>query len=156
MRYNGIIQRKLALLDSQLLKLKEHLGDVSYEEFEASWVLRSMTERALQVSVEIIIDVAERIIAIENAGPAATAAECVEKLVALKVLGSEAPFKRMVGFRNLIVHQYEVVDPELLFELATKRLDDFRLFIKTIDKANNKENRANDDDNHQHSSGVKL
>lgn len=140
MRYNGVIQRKLALLDSQVEKLREHLGNVPYKEFEESWVLRSMAERALQVAVEIMIDVAERIIAIENAGPAATSSEAIEKLATLGVLDSDKPFKDMVRFRNLIVHQYEVVDSAILFELATKRLDDFRAFVHAIDKANARRN----------------
>ena len=47
MRYNGVVHRKLALLDSQILKLTESLREVSFGEFEESWILRSMAERAL-------------------------------------------------------------------------------------------------------------
>ncbi|MCD6151043.1 MAG: DUF86 domain-containing protein [Deltaproteobacteria bacterium] len=75
MHYNGVIQRKLALLDKQVQRLQESLKGISREEFSQSWEKRSMTERALQVAVEIIIDVAERIIALDGAGPVATAAE---------------------------------------------------------------------------------
>ncbi len=32
MRYNGVVHRKLALLDSQVLKLEESLRDVSFGE----------------------------------------------------------------------------------------------------------------------------
>lgn len=45
MRYSGVIQRKLALLDQQILRIEESLRDVSYVQFEGSWVLRSMAER---------------------------------------------------------------------------------------------------------------
>jgi hypothetical protein len=47
MRYNGVVQRKRALLNTQVLKLEENLRDVSYGEFEQSWLLRSASERAL-------------------------------------------------------------------------------------------------------------
>ena len=134
MKYNGVIQRKLALLDDQIVELREHLQKKSYKDFEGSWLLRSMTERALQVAVEIIIDVAERIIALENAGPVGSAADAIKKLVHLKVLKSEKPFEGMVKFRNVIVHQYERVDPAILYNLATKKLGDFRKFIEAIDK----------------------
>mgnify|MGYP003766674291 CR=1 FL=1 len=133
MRYNGVVQRKLALLDNQLVRLESSLAGMDFEEFKASWEKRTLTERALQVAVEIVIDVAERIIAIEKAGPVATAAEAIECLVQLKILASASPYVDMVRFRNLIVHQYEEVAPEILFELATRRMGDFRAFRDEID-----------------------
>lgn len=133
MRYNGVVQRKLALLDNQVLKLEDSLKTVSLAEFEESWILRSMAERALQVAAEILIDIAERILALEKAGPAATAAEAMESLVRLGVLTSAQPYINITRFRNLIVHQYEEIDPVVLFDLAKKRLDDFRKFRDEID-----------------------
>jgi uncharacterized protein YutE (UPF0331/DUF86 family) len=128
-----VVQRKLALLNTQVLKLEESLKDISFSEFEASWILRSMAERALQVAAEIIIDVAERILALEKSGPAATAAEAIESLVHLGVLESTQPYVDITRFRNLIVHQYEEIDPVILFELSKKRLGDFRKFRDEID-----------------------
>jgi uncharacterized protein YutE (UPF0331/DUF86 family) len=133
MRYNGVIQRKLSLLDTQVLKLEESLKDISLGEFEESWILRSMAERALQVAAEILIDIAERILALEKAGPAATAAEAMESLVRLGVLKSAQPYIDITRFRNLIVHQYEEIDPAILFDLSKKRLSDFRKFRDEID-----------------------
>lgn len=133
--FNGVIQRKLALLDTQVSRLEEHLKDVTESQFSGDWVLRSMAERALQVAAEIMIDVAERIIALRGGGPVATAAEAMERLVRLGVLKSPEPYVRVVRFRNLIVHQYEEIDPALLFELVKTRLDDFRRFRSEIDLA---------------------
>jgi uncharacterized protein YutE (UPF0331/DUF86 family) len=133
MRYNGVVQRKLALLNKQVLKLEESLKDVSLKEFQESWILRSMAERALQVAAEIVIDVAERILAIEKSGPTATAAEAIESLVHLGVLESPRPYVDITRFRNLIVHQYEEIDPAILFDLAKNRLSDFRKFRDEID-----------------------
>lgn len=133
MPYNGVVQRKLALLNAQVMKLQESLADVTYGEFEGSWILRSMAERALQVAAEILIDIAERIIALEKAGPAATAVEAMQCLVRLKVIQSEQPYVDIVRFRNLIVHQYEGIDPAILFDLAKSRLGDFRRFRDEID-----------------------
>ncbi len=132
-RGNGVLQRKLALLSDQLLKLKSHLREVTREEFRESWALRSMTERALQVAIEIMIDISERIIAIENAGPAATAGEALVALVRLQVLRDVQPYRDMIRFRNLLVHQYAEINPDLLYEIATEKLDDFRAFRNEID-----------------------
>lgn len=133
MRYNGVIQRKLSLLNTQVMKLEDSLREVSLSEFETSWILRSMAERALQVAAEILIDIAERILALEKSGPAATAAEAMDALVRLGVLKSAQPYINITRFRNLIVHQYEEIDPVVLFDLSKNRLDDFRKFRDEID-----------------------
>jgi len=134
MRYNGVIQRKLSLLNAQVLRIEDSLHEVSFDEFKNSWILRSMAERALQVCAEILIDVAERILALESAGPAATAAEAMESLARLRAIQSDQPYVDIVRFRNLIVHQYEEIDPSILYDLATNRLDDFRKFRDEIDR----------------------
>jgi len=132
---NGIIQRKLALLEDQVGRLERHLREVSRGDFTGDWVLTSMAERALQVAAEIMIDVAERIIALKNAGPVESATKAIRTLVDLGVIASEAPYVDIVRFRNLIVHEYEKINPDLLYELATTRLSDFRAFRAEIDRA---------------------
>lgn len=134
MKYNGIIQRKLCLLDDQLVKLQKHLTGVTFNRFADDWVLRCMAERALQVAAEIIIDISERIIALEHAGPVESASAAIEKLVDLNILATPEPYCGIVKFRNLIVHQYEEIDPEIVFSLATSRLGDFRKFRDEIDR----------------------
>ena len=134
MKHNGVIQRKFALLDKYLLQLQRELKGVGFDAFRKDWVQQRMTERALQVMVEIVINIAERIIAVQNAGPAASATEAIEKLVELDVLKSAKPYINMVRFRNLIVHQYEEIDPEILYNLARNQLEDFRQFRNEIDQ----------------------
>ena len=135
MKYNGIVQRKLALLDRYLLELHGNLKDVDFAGFRDNWAMQRMSERVLQVMVELVIDIAERVIAIEKAGPVASSAEAIEKLVELGVIKSAEPYAKMVRFRNFIVHQYEEIDPAIIFDIAKNRLDDFRLFRDEIDQA---------------------
>lgn len=134
MKYNGVIQRKFALLDKQFVRLKSHTKDIDFDTFANDWAMRSMAERALQVMVEIVIDIAERIIAIENAGPTATSAEAIDRLVDLNILKSPKPYRDMVKFRNLIVHQYEEIDPAIMYDIIKNKLDNFRQFRDEIDR----------------------
>jgi uncharacterized protein YutE (UPF0331/DUF86 family) len=135
MKFNGVVQRKLALLDDQVQKLRKHGSGISFAEFSEDWVLRSACERGLQVAAEIMIDIAERIIALENAGPVAGASAAMEKLAVLGVLKSADPYRSIVRFRNLIVHEYEEINPRMLYDIVTTRLDDFRSFRDEIDAA---------------------
>ncbi|MCF6174392.1 MAG: DUF86 domain-containing protein [Victivallaceae bacterium] len=134
MKYNGIIQKKTALLADYLTRLRSELNDVTFARFNSNWAMQRMTERSLQVMIEIIIDIAERVIAIENAGPAETAGRAIEKLVELKVITKPDPYVDMVRFRNLIVHRYEAIEPELLYTIATAKLSDFDSFMQELDK----------------------
>lgn len=135
MEYNAVVHRKLALLDKYLIQLQSQLENVTIEAFKNDWALQRMTERVLQVMVEVVVDIAERIIALKNTGPAATATEAIEKLVRLGVIKSAKPYANMVKFRNLIVHQYEEIDPELVFDIAKNKLESFRQFRDEIDRA---------------------
>jgi len=135
MKYNAVVHRKFALLDKYLIQLQNQLKDVNLEAFKNDWALQRMTERVLQVMVEVVIDIAERIIANKGVGPAATSAEAIKKLVELQVLKSAQPYTDMIRFRNLIIHQYEEIDPVIVFNIAKNKLDGFRQFRDEVDQA---------------------
>ncbi|MDW7711667.1 MAG: HepT-like ribonuclease domain-containing protein [Deferrisomatales bacterium] len=60
--------------------------------------------------------------------PAPTGADAVERCVALGVLASADPYRRMVQFRNFVMHRYGRVDPLVLVEILNRRLGDFEGF----------------------------
>jgi len=136
LKWNGVIQRKLALMDQQVMRLEGHLRDVSREQFVQDWAMRTISERAIQVCVEIMIDIAERIIAFAGAGPTATATEAIDRMVQLNVLQNAEPYKSMVCMRNLIVHGYDEVNPDMLYDVVSGHLGEFRRFRDEIDRAN--------------------
>jgi uncharacterized protein YutE (UPF0331/DUF86 family) len=43
--------------------------------------------------------------------------------------------QRMVGFRNVAIHEYTRLNLEVVHSIITKQLDDFRIFSSTIVKA---------------------
>jgi uncharacterized protein YutE (UPF0331/DUF86 family) len=135
MEYNAVVHRKLALLDEYLIQLQSQLKGVDITAFTNDWVLQRMAERSLQVMAEVVVDIAERIIARKNAGPTATAAEAIGKLVELGVIKSAKPYTDMVRFRNLIIHQYEEIDPAIVFDIAKNQVNAFRQFRNEIDRA---------------------
>ena len=134
MQLNGVVQRKLALLDESVIRLQGFLAGTTLDQFKQDDMKRAAVERVLQVAVEIVIDIAERIIALKGAGPAATAVEAIERLVALRVLPAPEPFTEMVRFRNRIVHGYTDINPEMVYMIATTRQEDFRKFRDAIDR----------------------
>ena len=124
---NGVIQNKLARIESYLTKLQEIIPH-GFKEYEKDWKTQMIAERGLQILIEIIIDVANRLIAIKNWGPTISSADSIRLLALKKVISSEEPYLKMIRFRNFIVHDYEKVDNAIVYSILTKNLGDIRRF----------------------------
>ncbi len=127
MPLNGVVLQKFQELEQALGELRS-LGQATPAALAADWRTRRAVERDLQVLVEIVIDVCQRLIALGGAAPAPTGAEAVERCAALGILSSVEPYRKMVQFRNIVVHRYEKVDTAILAELVNSRLGDFASF----------------------------
>jgi uncharacterized protein YutE (UPF0331/DUF86 family) len=102
------------------------------EERLEEWLVLRAVERDLQVAVEIVIDVCQRLMSMSGMPPAATARDAVEACASLGVISSPDPYRRIVGFRNIVVHRYEFVDPNLLQILVNDHLGDFEHFVEEV------------------------
>lgn len=129
--YNGVIFKKLQSMDEILEELRS-LGRLTVNSLKDDWRTRRAVERELQVLVEIVVDVCQRIISITGQSPAVTSADAIERCIQLKVLSSYEPYRRMVQFRNFVVHRYEHVDIEILTDIVNNRLNDFIIFKQEI------------------------
>jgi uncharacterized protein YutE (UPF0331/DUF86 family) len=131
MKYNGVIEKKIRLLDKKVNEIKSWKIK-SLEQLMSSSMLNNALERALQVSVEIMIDISERILAIEKISPQNSAAENIKKLEDLSIIKKTENYMDMVRFRNFIVHRYEYIDLDILFDIAKNKLHYFNEFIDEI------------------------
>jgi len=134
MKINGVVESKLRFLE-QVLDDLENWQYPDLETFQRNAMLRRATERALQLAVESMIDVSERILASQRIPPADSAAENMRQLETLKILNESEKYIEMVRFRNFIVHRYEQIDPEVIFSIVKVKLKSFRDFIDEVRKA---------------------
>ena len=118
---NGIIIQKLQTLDEVVLELRS-LGQVTEGQLHDDWRTRRAVERDLQVLIEIMIDVCQRLIALVGQTPTATAREAVERCVQLGALSQYEAYHPMIQFRNFIVHHYERIDTAILVDIVNQRL----------------------------------
>jgi uncharacterized protein YutE (UPF0331/DUF86 family) len=133
MRYNGIIEEKLRIIEQKLEEI-ESWKISSFSVLKQSSMMQNALERALQVSIEVMIDVSERILALNQVRPLSTAAENMQKLQELGILASRPEYEEMVKFRNFIVHRYERIDLEIIYNILKNKLSLFREFINEIRK----------------------
>ncbi len=128
---NGVVLEKLQTLDSVLGELRS-LGSTTVQQLDADWRTRRAVERDLQILVEIVIDVCQRLLAVLGQAPATTGADAVARCIELGVLGEYEAYRRMVQFRNFIVHRYERVDTAILADMVNRRLPDFERFGREV------------------------
>ena len=131
MSVNGVIIGKLQHLDEILAKLRS-LGPLNRTQLDTDWRTKMAVERAIQVLVEIIIDVSQRVIAEDGQTPAGSGREAIERCVQMGVLSSIEPYQRMIQFRNFVVHLYDRVETIFLVDIVNKRLADFESFRDAV------------------------
>ena len=131
MKYNGVIQRKLDLIAQRVSKLRNR-GPLTTAELEKDYFLRSGVERTLQVCVEAMIDIANRIIFLEGRPPSTESFASLVQLQDLQIIKDAESYRNMIKFRNLIVHRYEQIEAEILATIVNKHLDDFARFAGEI------------------------
>lgn len=134
---NGVILSKCSLIEEYIVKLNSY-APFTRDQITGDWGLQKIIERALQVMVEAMIDCAERICSRNGIGPQATSADAIRRLKDLGVISGEEPFISMVRFRNLLVHNYDSLDASIMYDIVSKRLDDFKQFTEAV---RNYENR---------------
>lgn len=131
MKINGIVLRKIEIIEETLRELRD-LDNITTAKLEQDFFLKKGIERSLQVCVEAVIDIAHRIISLEDHSPCSTAGKGLEVIESLGVIASASPYKPMVQFRNIVVHRYENVDNDIIVGILKRNLDDFDKYINEV------------------------
>ncbi|MGB9716672.1 MAG: type VII toxin-antitoxin system HepT family RNase toxin [Thermodesulfovibrionales bacterium] len=128
-----LIQRKLSELDEYLKQLREY-QDISIENYRKQWKTQRVVERTLHIMIETCLDVANHIISDEGLRPPVSYSDTFSVLSEAAIINSSLSerLQRMAKFRNIIVHRYEEVEPEIVISILRRNLKDFELFKKAI------------------------
>jgi uncharacterized protein YutE (UPF0331/DUF86 family) len=88
----------------------------------------------LQRSIQAVIDLAAHVISTNEWGLPDSLKQHLTILEQNGVLGPELARKlrNMVGFRNIAVHEYQVLDPAVLEQIVAKHLVDLEEFADSI------------------------
>ncbi len=125
-----------------LRELQSHTRDeVLYD-----WRVQSVVERNLQLAVEVVISVAEQLIALLDLPMPDSGREAVFRLVAADVLSRELGSKMAdaVSFRNILVHKYIGIDRDLVYEALQYSLDDLEAFLTVVTEFVERQLKAED------------
>lgn len=118
----------------EILGILEGLAETPWARFTADPEKYGSTERFLQLAVEILDDLGAHVVARAQLGPVASYGDVPERLrEAGHLTETQAhTWRRIIGFRNVLVHDYLEVDLTIVYDVLRNRLDDLRDLHRTL------------------------
>lgn len=128
---DALIAKKLARIEQCLADL-ERRADL--DALATDVVMQRFVEHTLQVAVQAALDVASHVVSDERLGEPRTNHELFDLLVRGGWLTSEQvpALRAMVGFRNVVVHEYDEVDLVVVRDVVDNHLGDLVGFVKAV------------------------
>ena len=126
------IERRLDELSDRLARLQP-LTDKTRGEFEADPYLRDIVERNLEIAAQCCLDIAHRIISLEGARKPVDYYDAILRMGELGVLPPEFALRLapLAGFRNILVHEYLLVDWDEVYR-NLHHLEDLERFADLV------------------------
>ena len=126
-----LLEKKLAFIETcvrelrQLSQPERIAHDIREERFVA---------HTLQIAIQAALDIASHIVSDGRLGEPRTNRELFDLLQQHHWLSSALTdtMRKMVGFRNIVVHGYQSVDPVIMQDIVENRLDDLLAFTSAI------------------------
>jgi len=130
-----VVRRRLNKLD-EYLSILYGLQKYSFEAFARDPEHYGSTERFLQLAIETLTDLGNHVIAELALGTVDYYSDIPSILVEHGYLDDELREKwvRMIGFRNILVHQYLDVDRRIVYGILHKDLTDIEALRKVFAK----------------------
>ena len=124
---------KIASLDEYLGQIREY-ENITVDAYREDWKTQRIVERTLQMMIETCLDICGHIISDANFSVPQTYADMFRVLAANQILDASRldAFEKMARFRNIVVHDYERIDPEIVVGILKKNLADFVLFKESV------------------------
>ena len=129
------IRKKLKMMAGCLDELKQNLPQTKTQFLKAGVVMHGFTERKCQVAIECAIDANNLLISITGGSTPESARESFRAVFELGAIDQEirsAFFFKFVPFRNRIVHVYEDLDAQIVYESTQSLLDYGRRYIQQM------------------------
>lgn len=129
----GVIENKISSIQKYLKILGGYKG-VSEEKILKDINLKGALERYLYLAVQSTIDLAEAVLSYKKFRKPTTMSEVFYILGEEDIIDQDLASKlaNMVGFRNIIAHDYEELNYDIVFAVLKERLKDIEKFVSII------------------------
>lgn len=129
-----VISRKLKELENNLIFLKQASFDVNKDSLKEDMIRYWGIERGIQICIECVIDIGNIIISVTDNDKPSTYKETMITLSQMEVIPEKFSKKlsKMVGFRNILVHDYAKIDEDMIIHILKDELNDFIDYMNYI------------------------
>lgn len=130
-----VIENKVSSVKKKYLKILERYRNYTKEEIEDNIDIRGAVERYLYLAIQATIDLAEAVIAYKGFRKPTTMSEAFDIFKEEWIIPSGLTTKlvKMVGFRDIITHDYEKLDYEIVCNILQKGDKDIKNFLTRIE-----------------------
>lgn len=120
-----VIRKRLNKLD-EYIEILKGLQKHSFDEFLSTPEFYGSTERFLQLAIETTLDIGNHVVADMGLGEVNWYSDIAAILEEKNFISVDLREKwiRMVGFRNILIHDYLEVDRKIVYEVLQNRLGD--------------------------------
>jgi len=127
------VRNRLNALEEYVARL-ESKRQLSYEQMLTDWVTYYAIQRMFQMASQAAIDLAGHILSADYTRRVDDYHAAILALGGEGVLPKEFAqrFADLARFRNVLVHEYLVVDPAKVYQFLQTGLDDFRMYIEFV------------------------
>jgi uncharacterized protein YutE (UPF0331/DUF86 family) len=132
----AVIERHLVQLEEYLRDLDEVKSKYTLEDYKENKIIRRYTERTLQVAIEACLDLASHIISYRGFREPLDNKDCFQVLLENGIISTDLAdkLKRMAQFRNVVVHDYIRINPEIVYAIVQKNIPDVVTFAQIVEK----------------------
>lgn len=126
-----LLEKKLAFIETCVRELRQLSQP---ERIETDIREERFVAHTLQIAIQAALDIASHIASDERLGEPRTNHELFDLLQRNHWLSIELSetMGKMAGFRNIVVHGYQDVDPRIMRDIVENRLDDLIAFTTAI------------------------
>ncbi|ACB86126.1 type VII toxin-antitoxin system HepT family RNase toxin [Natranaerobius thermophilus] len=131
-----VITRRLSNLEEYYHDLANIQNDITSDQLFNDKIKRRYIERTLQMAIESCLDIAGHIISYSGFREPISNQDTFQILIEENIVDSHLGerLKKMAKFRNIIVHDYAIIDPEIVHSIVKNNISDLREFSIIIKK----------------------
>lgn len=129
------IDKKLIALDKNIAMLYE-FKKISIDQLKESLKDQWAIYYGLQISIQMIIDIGNHILASLRENQVEEYVEIIDRLGEKEIIPKEfaKKIRPMAGLRNLLVHEYGIIEVEKIYKILQNNIVDFEEFHEYIQK----------------------
>lgn len=129
----GVILKRAEQIEKHLERIRP-FASLSYDAFLKDGMIQDVVEYNLFQIVNHLIDIFQHIVVDEEYGFPETAYEAAQVLLTKGILGEQEVeiFKQMVGFRNVVGHDYININKDVVYQILTHGEKDIRTLLTRV------------------------